>query len=61
MFTNETKIDVETTLEVHGKCGIISTSEEKNTDKQKMKTGIISMLTQKKKNFGKHKKCTLKM
>ena len=35
MFTNETKIDVETTLEVHGKCGIISTSEEKNTDKQK--------------------------
>ena len=45
-FVNETKIDVNTTLEVHSECGIMSmfkTKETKNTEERKMKGTIITL------------------
>ena len=42
MFANEAKIDVNTALEVHDKCKIISTSKWIKTKEHKMKTGILN-------------------
>ena len=48
-FENETKIDVETELEVHGKFGIISKSNHIKTEEQKMNIGITKYVQDKEK------------
>ena len=41
-FTNETKINYDTAIEVHGKCVIISMFKNIKTKRHKMKTGPLN-------------------